>query len=261
MTHIDSGMSKPGLPDDAEGQKKLDDFKDKVEEASPPNPPTPPDSEEKKEIVNQRPRTRKARVEERERAEVEQAFREVEQKVSEGIGEDEETRRLGSRLKEHQVPIGFICTIIIKEKKKHPDIWKLGPRNTYKWLSPDCKDNARAEAGRIGGLATAAKNAERAQAKKQEIEKAEPVPDSIAPPIPPPAEPEAPEPVIEALGILSTIFAEIKFSKPRSDPDVLLKISSANLGMEGDYPRPPRATYLLECKSGFAFGTMATAAL
>jgi len=32
-------MSKPGLPDDAEGQKKLDDFKDKVEEASPPNPP------------------------------------------------------------------------------------------------------------------------------------------------------------------------------------------------------------------------------
>ena len=86
MTHIDSGMSKLGLPDDAEGQKKLDDFKDKVEEVSPPNPPPmPPDSEEKKEIVNERPRTRKACVEEqRQRPEVEQAFREVEQKSAKG---------------------------------------------------------------------------------------------------------------------------------------------------------------------------------
>src|SRR5206468_2641804 len=116
-------MSKPGLPDDAEGQKKLDDFKDKVEEASPPNPPT------------------------------------------------------------------------------HRDIWKLGPRNTYKWLSQDCKDKARADAGRIGGLASAAKKAERMQA-----EKAGAVPDSIPPPIPPPTKPETPEPVIEALGILSPIF-------------------------------------------------------
>ena len=77
-------MSKPGLPDDAEGQKKLDDFKDKVEEASP-NPITPPDSEEKKETVSGRPNTRKACVEEqRQRPEVEQAFREVEQKSAKG---------------------------------------------------------------------------------------------------------------------------------------------------------------------------------
>ena len=110
-------------------------------------------------------------------------------------------------------------------------------------------------------MATAAKKAERAQAKKQEIEKAEPVPDSIAPPIPPPTKPEAPEPVIEALGILSPIFAEIKFSKPRSGPDVLLKTGSANLGMEGDYPRPPIASYLLNAKAGTNFRTMATAAL
>ena len=110
-------------------------------------------------------------------------------------------------------------------------------------------------------MASAAKKAERAQAKKQEIEKAEPAPDSIAPPIPPPTKPEAPEPVIEALGILSPIFAEVEFSKPSLNPDVLLKAGSANLGIEGDYPRPPTATYLLECKSGFAFGTTAAAAL
>ena len=250
-------MSKPGLPDDAEGQKKLDDFKDKVEEASPPNPPTPPDSEEKKEIVNQRPRTRKARVEEqRQRPEVEQAFREVEQKVSEGFKEEAATKLLESRLGKLCVPANLTCPLINKRKAEHRDIWKLGPRNTYKWLSQDCKDKARADAGRIGGLASAARKAERMQA-----EKAGAVPDSIPPPIPPPTKPETPVPVIEALGILSPIFAEIKFSKPRSDPDVLLKISSANLGMEGDYPRPPRDTYLLECKSGFAFGTMATAAL
>ena len=65
MTHIDSGMFKPGLPDDAEGQKKLDEFRDKVEEASPPNPlPMPPDSEDKKETVSGRPNTRKGCVEE-----------------------------------------------------------------------------------------------------------------------------------------------------------------------------------------------------
>ena len=110
-------------------------------------------------------------------------------------------------------------------------------------------------------MATAAKKAERAQAKKQEIEKAEPVPDSIAPPIPPPTKPEAPEPVIEALGILSTIFAELDFSKPNPDPDVLLKTGSANLGIEGDYPRAPIASYLLTAKAGTNFRTMAAAAL
>ena len=105
-------MSKPGLPDDAEGQKKLDDFKDKVEEASPPNPPTPPDSEEKKEIVNERPRTRKACVEEqRQRPEVEQAFREVEQKVSEGFKGEAATKLLESSLGKLCVPANLTCTL------------------------------------------------------------------------------------------------------------------------------------------------------
>ncbi|OLC22733.1 MAG: hypothetical protein AUH71_05730 [Thaumarchaeota archaeon 13_1_40CM_4_48_7] len=153
----------------------------------------PPDSKEKKEMVSEKPETKACVEEQRQRPEVEQAFREVKQKVSEGFKEEAATKLLESSLGKLCVPANLTCTLINKRKVEHRDIWKLGPRNTYKWLSQDCKDKARAEAGRIGGLATAAKKAERKQAKKQEIEKAEPVPDSIAPPIPPPTKPEAPE--------------------------------------------------------------------
>ena len=255
-------MGKVRPPKDSSGQKKLKDFEAKEPvKVLPVNAPNAAPEPVEQKINNARPKPRKTLVEEQlQRPEVKKVFKESEEKVAEGVKEEVATRWCERRLRETDVPVHLICTVIIKGKGQSA-IWKRGQKSTRKWLSKESKHEGKAAAGRIGGIASG--NAKKEQiAKSQTPEPIRQPEDSSKPPEPlvQVDERQTPQlsPTEQAVRTPPDIVADSDFSKPPDSDDLLNKNSANEIE---DYPRPPVATIILTAKPGSIFHTSASAAL